>query len=171
MARWRTLDRLTPRAAVRTFYELYAEHQGKPRWGDKTPGYTMEMGPISRTLPEAHFVHVIRDGRAVALSRMRTLALRPTEISKVARRWSKRLRKAREKGKKLDHYTEIRYESLVREPEPTLSAIADFIELPWDPAMLDYHLGARRRLDEHEAQYDAHGRLVIDKAQRRSQQE
>ena len=137
LERWRGLDPLRARGAVRAFFELYASHQGKPRWGDKTPGYTMHMGPISNVLPEAHFVHVIRDGRAVALSRMRTLALRPTEISKVAKRWQRRLRKAREKGATLDHYLEIRYEALVREPEATLREVADFISLPWDPAMLE----------------------------------
>ena len=167
MARWRALDRLTPRATVRTFYELYAEHQGKPRWGDKTPGYTMEMGPISHALPEAHFVHVIRDGRAVALSRMRTLALRPTEISNVARRWAKRLRKAREKGRTLDHYMEIRYEALVRQPEATLREIAAFIDLPWDGAMLDYHRRSEERLSELDRDIPAWGNKLPRSAESR----
>ena len=167
MARWRALDPVTPRAAVRTFYELYAEHQGKPRWGDKTPGYTLEMGPISHTLPEAYFVHVIRDGRAVALSRMRTLALRPTEISKVARRWQRRLRKARSKGERLDHYLEIRYEALIREPEATLRQVAEFIELPWDPAMLDYHERSEERLSELDRDIPAWGRKLPRSAESR----
>jgi len=148
LERWASLDRLRPRGAVRAFYELYAEHQGKPRWGDKTPGYTMHMGPIANTLPEARFVHVIRDGRAVALSRMRTLALRPKEISKVAQRWQKRLRKARKKGRRLDHYLELRYEELVRDPEPILRQVCEFIELDWDPALLDYHRRSEERLAE-----------------------
>jgi hypothetical protein len=167
MERWRALDRLTPRAAVRSFYELYAEHQDKPRWGDKTPGYTMHMGPISTTLPEAHFVHVIRDGRAVALSRMRTLALRPTEISNVARRWAKRLRKAREKGRTLDHYIEIRYETLVREPEATLREVAEFIQLPWDPGMLDYHRRSEERLSELDRDIPAWGKKLPRSAESR----
>ena len=28
---------------LRAFYGLYAERQGKPRWGDKTPGYVRRM--------------------------------------------------------------------------------------------------------------------------------
>ena len=158
LERWRGLDRIAPRArCVRAFYELYAEHQGKPRWGDKTPGYTMYMGRISRTLPEARFVHVIRDGRAVALSRMRTLALRPTEMSKVANRWQKRVRKARAKGADLDHYLEIRYEALVREPEATLREVCDFIDLAWDPAMLEYHRRSEERLAELDRDIPAWG--------------
>ncbi|MGI9020610.1 MAG: sulfotransferase family protein [Solirubrobacterales bacterium] len=167
LARWRELERLRPRPAVRAFYELYAEHQGKPRWGDKTPGYTMYMGPISRTLPEARFVHVIRDGRAVALSRMRTLALRPVEMSKVANRWQKRVRKARAKGEALEHYLEIRYEDLVREPESTLRRVCEFIELDWDPALLDYHRRSSERLAELDRDIPAWGKKLPRSAESR----
>ncbi len=167
LERWRGLDRVRPRGVVRAFYELYAEHQGKPRWGDKTPGYTMYMGRISRTLPEARFVHVIRDGRAVALSRMRTLALRPVEISKVANRWQKRVRKARAKGAELDHYLEIRYESLVREPESTLRHVCEFIELDWDPALLDYHRRSEERLAELDRDIPAWGKKLPRSAESR----
>lgn len=167
LERWSALDRMRPRGAVRAFYELYAEHQGKPRWGDKTPGYTMYMGPISRTLPEARFVHVIRDGRAVALSRMRTLALRPVEMSKVANRWQKRVRKARAKGDQLDHYLEIRYEALVREPEATLRQVCEFIELDWDPALLDYHRRSEERLAELDRDIPAWGKKLPRSAESR----
>ena len=54
--------------ALRTFYRLYAEKFGKSRWGDKTPMYFASMGAVQRVLPEARFIHVIRDGRDVALS-------------------------------------------------------------------------------------------------------
>ena len=148
LARWRALDTIRPRGAVRAFYELYAEKQGKPRWGDKTPGYTLHMRRISRVLPEARFVHVIRDGRAVAFSRTTTLALRPVEIDKVAKRWRKRLTKARRQGAQLDHYLEIRYETLIRDPEPTLREVCEFIELEWDPVILDYHERSADRLSE-----------------------
>ena len=167
LERWRGLDRIRARPVVRAFYELYAEHQGKPRWGDKTPGYTMYMGRISRTLPEARFVHVIRDGRAVALSRMRTLALRPTEMSKVANRWQKRVRKARSKGSELDHYLEIRYESLVREPEATLRQVCDFIDLEWDPALLEYHRRSEERLAELDRDIPAWGKKLPRSAESR----
>ena len=54
------------KAAIRAFYELYAESQGKSRWGDKTPDYLRSIRRIGRTLPEARFVHLVRDGRDVA---------------------------------------------------------------------------------------------------------
>ena len=39
-----------------------------PRYGEKTPGNCEHLKAIGDLLPEAHFVHVIRDGRDVALS-------------------------------------------------------------------------------------------------------
>ena len=57
-------------AAVRAFFDAYAERQGKPRWGDKTPAYMLSVQRIGRTLPESRFIHLIRDGRDVALSQL-----------------------------------------------------------------------------------------------------
>ena len=54
--------------AIRTFYRLYAQRFGKDRWGDKTPPYRSCMTGIQQLLPEAYFIHIIRDGRDVALS-------------------------------------------------------------------------------------------------------
>ena len=52
----------------RAFYRLYAARFNKRRWGDKTPVYSLHLNAIEAVLPEAHFVHLIRDGRDVALS-------------------------------------------------------------------------------------------------------
>ena len=44
----RRLDALEPfdaGSALRAFYGLYAEGQGKPRWGDKSPPYVEPDGP------------------------------------------------------------------------------------------------------------------------------
>lgn len=147
-ARWRSLPALKPGGVVRAFYELYAEQRQKPRWGDKTPGYTRHIRRISKVLPEARFIHLIRDGRDVANSRVNTLALKPVPIEDVADRWQRRLTKARRQGAKVDHYLELRYERLVAEPEATLRQICEFIELPWDEAMLSYHEHSGERLAE-----------------------
>jgi hypothetical protein len=133
---------------VRAFYEAYAEKEGKPRWGDKTPGYTVHMETIAGALPEARFVHIIRDGRDVALSRTKQLSLRPKTVPDVARRWRKRVREARRQGGRVPHYLEVRYERLVAEPEPVLREVCEFIELDFDPVMLSYHEHASERLSE-----------------------
>jgi Sulfotransferase family len=156
LERLRATDQLTAGEALRAFYGLYAERAGKPRWGEKTPGYATSMVQIQKALPEAHFVHLIRDGRDVALSAM-DRAKKPITAGQVAKRWKRRITKARRQSRKLRHYHEARYEDLVLDTEPTLRAICEFIELPWDPGMLDYHRGAEDRLSEMARELPAQG--------------
>jgi hypothetical protein len=147
LARLRALPKLKPGPAVRTFYEAYTEQQGKPRWGEKTPTYVQKMKLIQRALPEARFVHVIRDGRDVALSVL-DRTVRDLTAGDVATRWRKKITKAREDAPKLRHYTEIRYEDLILDTEPVLRRVCEFAELPWDDAMLAYHERSGERLQE-----------------------
>jgi hypothetical protein len=137
-------------AAVRAFFEAYAERIGKPRWGDKTPAYMLSVQRIGRALEEARFIHLIRDGRDVALSQTARAINEQPPAPEQAARWVKRIRKSREQARVLagPRYLEARYEDLVREPEQTLRRICEFIELDWDPGMLTYHERAAQRLEE-----------------------
>jgi hypothetical protein len=140
-----------PGAAIRAFYELYAESQGKRRWGDKTPDYLRSIRRIGRTLPEARFVHLIRDGRDVAASRRRWRARaggkeRPVEAW--AAQWKRWIETARKQGRDVEGYMELRYEDLVADTEPSLQRVCEFIELGFRPEMLDYHERAPERLRE-----------------------
>jgi hypothetical protein len=155
---WRDLnlagDVLAARAAgagnardvVREMYALYAEGQGKPRWGDKTPAYVRSMSVVAELLPEARFVHIIRDGRDVAAS-VRGLWFGGDTVADSARWWSESIAWARRDGAGVA-YVEVRYEDLVRDPEPVLRRICEFVELEWQPAMLDYPRRAGSRLAE-----------------------
>jgi hypothetical protein len=150
LERFRALDRFEAGPALRSFYAIYAERQDKPRWGEKTPAYVRNMRQIERALPEARFIHVIRDGRDVALSRWkRTLGEgEQAPASQVAAGWQRRIRRAQKQGKRLNHYLELRYEDLVTDTEPNLRRIADFIELDWDPVILRYYERAGERMAE-----------------------
>ncbi len=150
-ARFRALPRFDATSAARAIYLAYAEGKGKSRWGDKTPKYSLVMGQIEDALPEARFVHLIRDARAVALSRVKMVEGRgekPPSPGGVAARWAKRIRQARAQGETLGGYLEVRYEDLVTDTEPTLRQVCRFCELEFDPAMLDYHTQASERLSE-----------------------
>ncbi len=134
--------------AMRGFYRAYARSQDKPRWGDKSPGYALHVPRIAALLPEAHFVHLIRDGRDVRLSQLKRGSNHPT-AAKHARRWRKRVRAAQRAGAELPgRYIEVRYESLIAEPEPELRRICELVGLDFDPAMLTYHERAEERLGE-----------------------
>jgi Sulfotransferase family len=130
---------------VRIFYEMYAEKIGKPRWGDKTPFYVRKMDVIHGVLPEARFVHLIRDGRAVALS-IKDLWFGPDTIEDCAEFWVARLDEARGQAQELPHYLEVIYEDLVRDPEPNLRRIAEFIEVPFDERMVRYYENVDERI-------------------------
>jgi hypothetical protein len=159
-----------PALAARTFYRLYAARFGKPRWGDKTPNYGVDIDRIAGLLPEAHVVHLIRDGRDVAVS-VRGMWFAPGDtIEALARDWADRIARTRDLGTRVAHYLEIRYESLVTTPERTLGTICDFLELTFDPLLLAYHRRASARLDEHEARVASDGHLIISKEQRRRNQ-
>lgn len=137
-----TIADAAPRAlaeAVRVLYQGYAASHRKPRYADKTPGYIASMVEIGDLLPEARFVHLVRDGRDVALS-MLDVDFGGVNISHAAWLWSRRVRAAQRAGAVLgpSRYQVIRYEELVEEPTRVLSSVCDLLELSFDPAMLRY---------------------------------
>jgi hypothetical protein len=146
--RWLALEELTGPAAVREFFRLYGEKQGgPPRWGDKTPGYVKRMRDIQDYLPEARFIHLIRDGRDVALSILKQ-SFGPDTIEAAADRWRGRVLRGRSQQPYLGYYIEVKFEDLVLDTEGQLRRICEFIELDFEPAMLGYHERAEERLKE-----------------------
>ncbi len=141
------IEPVTAAAALRAFYGLYADQQGKPRWGDKSPSYVRRMRRVSAALPEAHFIHLVRDGRDTALSQVE-VDFGADTIPAAAEQWADGIAKAHRQAKRVRHYMELRYEDLVADPEPGLRRVCEFVELEWDPAMLDYHRGAEQRMAE-----------------------
>ena len=123
--------------AMRTVYRLYARQAGKERWGDKSPRYLMQLPTLANLFSEAHFIHLIRDGRDQALSILKA-PWGPQTLPDAAKRWRRELRWARWTGRRTPHYLEIRYEDLVLNPEEVLRRVCDYIALPWHSQMLDY---------------------------------
>lgn len=152
LARLREIKPLNAPDTIRAFYGLYAERAGKERWGDKTPRYVTTLAKLGRAVPEARFVHMIRDGRDVALSTNRRLVelrgSRPVPAERMAKRWRHRILSARGVAQVADRYLEIRYEDLVRDTETTLRRVCEFVDLDYNPVMLAYHERASERLQE-----------------------
>lgn len=143
LPRWDSAD------ALRAYYRGYAAAHGKPRWGDKTPMHVEHMPVIAAAFPEARFVHIIRDGRGV-LASLRGLPFAPGDgsVEAIAGYWRDVIACARSAAPTLPHYHEVRYEQLVREPEPTLRGVCEFLRLDFDPVMLDAHENVRARFNE-----------------------
>jgi hypothetical protein len=155
---------------MRVFYGLYAEQHGKERWGDKSPSYVRRMRKVHAVLPEARFVHLIRDGRDVALSQLE-VHHGADEVGQAAADWVAGIEKARRASRRLDGYVELRYEDLVDDPEPCLRRVCELVDLDFDPAMLDYHRDAEERMAETIREFDrgAGGGTAISAEQRAAQ--
>ncbi len=121
-----------------SFQTEYAKSRGKTRWADKTPRYALSLGYINELFPTCQIVHVIRDGRDVVASHRDRWGY--WSAVKAAEKWPRYIRTARGVGTRLppDRYTEIRYEDVVLDTEPTLRRLLDYLGEPWDDAVLSY---------------------------------
>lgn len=124
--------------AVRILYGLYARRQNKTRYADKTPQYVMDISLLADLFPESRFVHIIRDGRDVALSVLDVdFGARSTGAAALS--WRDFVNRGRESGARLaGRYCEVRYEDILEAPESNLASLCDFLDLSFDPAMLRY---------------------------------
>lgn len=132
-------------AFMEYFMECIADSQNKKRWAEQTPGHVFHMDELSQFFPQAKFVHVIRDGRDVAVSRRKlkwtgtktTDALR--QLLCAAKSWELSVEAGRRIGKFLgNNYLEIRYEDLIQHLDETLLKIRDFAGITIDRKTIQY---------------------------------
>jgi len=125
---------------VRAYYAAYARAHRKPRYADKTPIFALHMPELAEIFEESVFVHVVRDGRDVVLSRMEA-AWGTHRVDFEALQWRSHIRTARADGSRLGpgRYREFRYEALLDDPEQFARELCAFIRLDFDPTMLRYH--------------------------------
>lgn len=125
--------------AVRSVFSLYAAVHDKPRYGDKTPMYVLHIPLLAGLFPEARFVHIVRDGRDVAMSLLEQ-EWGSNSVVEAALFWRRRVVKGRRDGSALGpgRYTEVRYEDLVEQPETVVAQLCDFMCLKFEPEMFQY---------------------------------
>jgi len=127
---------------LRACLVAFSCERGKKRFLAKLPAFRHHLGVLTAAFPQASFVHIIRDGRAVALSlRDKHLALqardRPTPAGRrlspedalrwAAREWVDGLEAA--VGAASLHLLEVRYEDLCRDVHGTLRTILRHCDL------------------------------------------
>jgi sulfotransferase family protein/uncharacterized protein DUF354 len=125
--------------AVRRVFAVYARSEGKTRYADKTPSYVLSLPALARLFPEARFIHIIRDGRDVALSYL-DVPWGPSSLPEAALLWKRAVTRGRRAGSRLGQtrYHEIRYEELIDDPAATVATLCEFLELDFVPEMLQY---------------------------------
>ena len=160
---WRRLEAIEPftvSAGLRAFYAMYAEGERKPRYGDKTPGYVFMMPQIAALLPEAHFIHLIRDPGDTALSWRKTWFAPSQDLRVLGEEWRKHVEAGRRAAKLVRRYVEVRFEELVLHPERELKRLCGYLSLPWDPVMLDYGARGAARVERLQGRRHARGPMI-----------
>lgn len=154
---FRGREDVTPK--VRRYIEkvvrINLEIFGKPRFLAKDPGNALRMDFIDEIFPDAIFIHIVRDARAVVESVVKVrrnhngvfwgsqspgwrdlIELPLVEAS--ALQWKRLVEVVLDSAKKLpeDRYMQLRYEDFAADPAQTLRAIGEKCSLKWDEALL-----------------------------------
>lgn len=126
--------------AIRRVYALYARGRSKSRYADKTPTFVLHIELLAELFPEAVFVHIVRDGRDVALSLLQA-TWGPATLAGGAQHWRHHVEQGRQAGQRLGErrYRELRYEDLLDDPEASARSLCRFVDLDYDGAMLSYN--------------------------------
>lgn len=116
-----------------------ARQQKVERWADCTPEHLLYLKRIKETIPEALIIHIIRDGRDVALSAAKLNYVKRAWWDKSPNvlvsgiYWDWIVRKGRTDGQKLGaDYTEVRFEELIADPRAVLAKLSEFIDQELD---------------------------------------
>ncbi len=120
----------------------YCQSHNKQRWAEKTPKNIYFLETLFTLFPRAKFVHMIRDPRDVYCSvRTKASGTTPRWASitpeRSAQDWMRRISCGLAWRDRPDRYLEVRYETLVEQPEATLRNLLGFLGEPWAPEMLE----------------------------------
>jgi hypothetical protein len=122
---------------IRVVMDEVARNQQVQRWAMYDADSVLHVGRFKRDLPNALFVHIIRDGRDIALSLKKMGGFTPLpwdrsqtdSLVATALYWEWMVRQGRAHGSKFPaDYIEIRYEDLVTKPHETLGKLGAFLD-------------------------------------------
>jgi hypothetical protein len=113
--------------------------EGKSVWGLKDPELTHYLTDLKSFLPEARFILITRDPRAVVNSYMENKWGLGTNAYTGAMRWRDEiLTQLAFEAELPREVLRIRYEDLVVNQQATLETVCQFIDAPFDDAMLAF---------------------------------
>ncbi len=135
------IDLQNPSHAINNLVAAYAlqTHSEKDKadvWIDHTNDSFKHHSVLKRLFPEARFIHVVRDGRAVCAS-IKPLTWGPNNAFQASRYWAERMEQALSvEVAEGDNCLRIHFEDLVNNPSVTLAEVCKFIDIPFSPTML-----------------------------------
>ncbi|REG58757.1 sulfotransferase family protein [Paraburkholderia sp. BL6669N2] len=118
--------------------EFRRKQTGAGRWGMKLQRRIQDIGIYAAIWPQAHFIHIIRDGRDLAASHLKTVPdWGYRTVAEAAHGWLQVVTRSRQTAPD-GRYLEVRYEDLVTHPRKTIERILEHLGLPWDEALLHH---------------------------------
>ncbi len=133
---------------IRIILDAWAKKEGKEIWGEKTPKNLFYVDKIHEMMPDARFIYIVRDPRAVVNSMNRFARFVDDSVLN-AYNWLQ----AADFGYRLlmenvpaEKRLELKYENLVTDVEGTARKICDFLKEPYDDEMLAFYLKSRGEL-------------------------
>lgn len=125
---------------IETVFQEYAGQKGLAfhTWGDKTPFNTLRIKWLDRLYPQARYIYLLRDPRAVVSSYLRSGLIPDAE--EAIDRWEasyKAMKKYQGKERFRERFMTLRYEDLTEDPAASLEACCQFLGLDFHPEMVD----------------------------------
>ena len=120
--------------------------------GEKDPRMIDYLPRLKNYFPKAKVLHIIRDPRDVVLSRTKAEWSKKWPFFLHAYLYNAQLERGRNLGKICfaENYNEIYYEQLIDQPKETLIKICKFLDIPFNPEMLNFGKHAKGLVDEKE---------------------
>lgn len=135
---------------LRLTMDELARRDGVDRWLVHDPDCILHIPQIKREIPNALFVHIVRDGRDTALSLHRQHPSLPLGWSRKypllawALLWDWTVKKGRRYGKEIPaDYIEVSFEDLVQEPSKTYAGLGEFLKHDIDYARIEKNAAGR----------------------------
>lgn len=122
---------------IRYLHEVYVKSREKRFWGQKTPRFIRHGLLLKEVYPDARFIHIRRDPRAVANS-LQNSNVHSSNHYFGAKRWLRDVTAGQDLKRDLpDDVLEISYEQLVSDPQATLREVTQFLNLSYTDTMLE----------------------------------
>lgn len=118
--------------------DAYRRRRGKRIVGEKTPNHLLAMRRLEDWFPNARFVHIVRDPRAVAES-WRGVPWTNGSLEADAEVWRRYLETSRREPPLRAPCHVVRYESLIANPESETRRMCEAIGLSYSDTMLRFH--------------------------------
>jgi hypothetical protein len=134
-------------------YDLFARNNNKSLAGEKTPDYVRRLSLLHGLFPTAKLIHIVRDGRNVALSlldwatpakgpgRIALWGQHPIAVCALWWRWLVMASQAQRTTIASNVYAEVQYEELVLNPVAEMQRLCQFLDLTYSDQMVEYHKG------------------------------